>query len=297
MKVEAECAPCILHRGYSESKEATNDPSVQLEAMTALIGLLAQKFKPTAVPAYLGTERDRLVRKITGNPDPYSRMKRLSNQKALEAVPTAKRLILNEVSSKSRFRKACLCAIVGNIIEFDIPNHTFRFEELGELIKKAEADLTIDEIPRIFSMAERVKTILYLTDNAGEIVFDTLFIDELRRIGASVTVAVKGKPILNDATMEDAKTAGMHEIADQVISTGADSVGLIPSECSEEFLALYNSADMVIAKGMGYAETLTELDLRSPHALLLRTKCNPVANFFKVSRGKNVAKLSVGKWK
>ena len=83
----------------------------------------------------------------------------------------------------------------------------------------------------------------------------------------------------------------MHEVADNIITTGTDAVGLIRDECSSEFLTSYNSADLVVAKGMGHAETLTELDLPSPHALLMRTKCNPVANFFNVSRGKNVAKL------
>jgi len=106
-----------------------------------------------------------------------------------------------------------------------------------------------------------------------------------------VTVAVKGSPILNDATMEDAKYVGMHEIADKIITTGTDAVGLILNESSNEFLNVYNSADFVVAKGMGYAETLTELQLKAPHALLLRTKCGTVANSFNVSIGKNVAKL------
>jgi uncharacterized protein with ATP-grasp and redox domains len=104
-------------------------------------------------------------------------------------------------------------------------------------------------------------------------------------------VAVKGGPILNDATLEDAKYVGMHKVADEMITTGTDAVGLILNEFSDEFLKVYNSADFVVAKGMGYAETLTELQLPVPHALLLRTKCGTVANFFKVSRGKNIAKL------
>jgi uncharacterized protein with ATP-grasp and redox domains len=62
-------------------------------------------------------------------------------------------------------------------------------------------------------------------------------------------------------------------------------------EVSAEFLSVYESVDLVFAKGMGYAETLTEYKLRKPHVLLLRTKCVPVANFFGVAREKNVAKL------
>jgi len=291
LKVEVECVTCIFHRGYLEIIEATNDPSVQFKAISAFIRLLAKEFKPNKVPAFLGTERDRLIKQLTGNPDPYAKKKRLSNQKALEILPLAKKLVSNQSCMKSRFRKACLSSIVGNIIEFGIPDHVFKFQDIKKLILRAEEDLVIDEIPEIFDTAKKAKRVLYLTDNAGEIAFDTLLVHELKKLGAHVTVAVKGKPISNDATLEDAKFVGIHEVADNIITTGTDAVGLIPDECSSEFLTLYSSADLVVAKGMGHAETLTELNLTSPHALLMRTKCNPVANFFNVSKGKNIAKL------
>jgi hypothetical protein len=83
----------------------------------------------------------------------------------------------------------------------------------------------------------------------------------------------------------------MDKIADGIITTGTDAVGLMPEQCSREFLNVYDSVDLVLAKGMGYVETLTELDLAFPHALLLRTKCQPVANFLDIEKGKNVAKL------
>ena len=291
MKVEVECAACIFHRGYLEIIEATNDPSIQFKAISAFTHLLAKEFRPNTVPAFLGTERDRLIKRLTSNPDPYAKKKRLSNQKALEILPLAKKLVSNQSCTESRFRKACLSSIVGNIIEFDIPDHVFKFQDIKKLILRAEEDLVIDEIPEIFDTAKKAKRVLYLTDNAGEIAFDTLLVHKLKKLGAHVTVAVKGKPISNDATLEDAKFVGIHEVADNIITTGTDAVGLIPDECSSEFLTLYSSADLVVAKGMGHAETLTELNLTSPHALLMRTKCNPVANFFNVSRGKNVAKL------
>jgi len=259
--------------------------------MSALTRLLAKEFKPNAIPAILGTQRDRTVKKITGNPDPYAKRKLMSNKKALEMLPQVERLISDEKSMDSRFRKACLCSIVGNIIEFDIPGHTFNYDDMKRLIEGAESDLVIDEIPQIFNLAKKAKKILYLADNAGEIAFDKLLVGQLKKLGANVIVGVKGGPVLNDATMEDAEHVGMDEVADDVITTGIDAVGLVPEECSREFLTLYNSSDMIIAKGMGYVETLTEFNLNTPHALLLRTKCNPVANFLKVKRDKNVAKL------
>ena len=181
--------------------------------------------------------------------------------------------------------------MVGNMMEFDIPGHNFTFGVLKKSLKEAAKDLVVDDTGKIYEMAKNSSKILYLTDNAGEIVFDTLLVEQLKNMGLTVIVAVKGGPVLNDATMEDAEISGMTKIADKVITTGTDAVGLAPKEVSAEFMDVYKSVDMVFAKGMGYAETLTEYRLEKPHALLFRTKCEPVANFFAAPRNKNIAKL------
>jgi len=280
---------CIIHRGYQQIAEATKDKELQFKALRALFNFLSENFSAEATPAWLGTQRDRIIKKITGNPDPYAKRKRLSNEKALEMLPIAELLVKNSKDEMGKFRKACLCAIVGNIMEFDIPGHKFEYDELKGLFENAEKDLAIDEIERIYELAKKSRNIMYLTDNAGEIAFDKLLVGELKNLGCRVTVVVKGGPVLNDATLPDAKLVGIDKIADAVITTGTDAVGLQPKECSKEFLDAYYSADFIIAKGMGYAETLTELELEVPHALLFRTKCNPVARYFNVERNKNVA--------
>ena len=291
MKVEAECAGCIVGRAASQVMEATTNPALRFRAMVELLKLLSKEFKPTAVPADLGTKRDRLIKRITGNNDPYKRIKRISNEKALKLLPYARQLVEDGYAQQDRFKKACLCAIVGNIMEFDIPGHRFTFGNLRKLFRQAGEDLVIDDTIKIYRLAEKARSILYLTDNAGEIVFDTLLVEQLKNMGLTVIVCVKGEPIINDATLEDARVSGIDKIADKTITTGKDAVGLALNEFSKDFLDVYNSVDMIFAKGMGYAESLTEYKLKKPHALLFRTKCNCVANFFGVPRGKNVAKL------
>ena len=291
MKVEAECAACIISRAATEVVEATTNPALRFRAMAELLRLLSKEFKPTAVPADLGTKRDRLIKRVTGNDDPYKRRKRLSNEKALKLLPYVKKIVEEGYTQQDRFKKACLCAMVGNIMEFDIPGHRFTFGSLRKSFRESAKDLVIDDTDKIYELAKKTNTILYLTDNAGEIVFDTLLVEQLKDMGLKVTVAVKGGPVLNDATLEDVEISGMNKIADKIITTGADAVGLSIKEVTPEFLNHYHSADMIFAKGMGYAETLTEYQLKKPHALLFRTKCNPVANFFGVPRNKNVAKL------
>ncbi len=291
MKVEAECAACIISRGAAEVKEATTNPALRFRAMMELLHLLSKEFKPSAVPADLGTKRDRLIKRVTGNNDPYKRNKRICNENALKLLPYARRLVEEGYTQQDRFKRACLCAMVGNIMEFDIPGHKFTFNSLRKSLKEAGKDLVVDDVGKIYEVAKNSRAVLYLTDNAGEIVFDTLLVEQLKNMGLAVIVAVKGAPVINDATLEDVEVSGMGKIADKVITTGTDAVGLSPKEVSAEFQNVYDSVDMVFAKGMGYAETLTEYKLQKPHALLFRTKCEPVANFFAVPKEKNVAKL------
>jgi len=289
MKIQPECAVCIIHRGYQQIAAATNNIELQFKAIRELFHFLSQNFDQTKTPAWIGTQRDRIIKKVTGNDDPYRERKRLSNQKAMEILPLARNIVNLADNEYERFRKACLCAIAGNIMEFDIPGHFVSYDSLKEVIENAEKELVIDQIKEIYELVKKSERVLFLTDNAGEILFDTLLIGELKNLGAYVIVAVKGGPVLNDATMEDAEFAGLDKIADEVITTGTDAVGLQIEECSQEFLKVHENVNLVIAKGMGYAETLTELKLKVPHALLFRTKCNPVARFFGVERNRNVA--------
>jgi hypothetical protein len=291
LKVEAECVACIISRGAAEAKEATTNPALRFRTMSDLLKMLTKEFKPTAVPADIGTKRDAVIRRVTGNADPYKRSKRISNEKAIRLLPYARKLVEEGYNLQDRFKRACLCAIVGNLMEFDIPGHKFTSGSLKKAFRDAAKDLVIDDTGKIYDLAKKAHTVLYLTDNAGEIVFDTLLVEQLKNMGLTVTVAVKAGPIINDATLEDAELSGMCKAADKVITTGTDSVGLAMNKVSTEFREVYDCVDMVFAKGMGYAETLTEYKLKKPHVLLFRTKCVPVANFFGVSREKNVAKL------
>lgn len=291
MKVEAECASCLLSRAMAETYQATTNPALRFRCMAEVMKLLNREFRPTCVPADVGTKRDRLIKKLTSNPDPYAHSKKISNERASKLLPTAKKYVQSALNQQERFRKACLCAIVGNIMEFDIPGHSFTFSTLRKSLKEAAKDLVVDDIDKAYELAKKAQSVLLLSDNAGEIVFDTLLVEQLKNMGLTVTYVVKGGPVLNDATMEDVDPSGMRKLADKISTTGTDAVGLLKKEVSPEFLKLYGEAELIFAKGMGYAETLTEFNLSKPHFLLFRTKCTPVANYFCVPREKNIAKL------
>jgi uncharacterized protein with ATP-grasp and redox domains len=274
-----------------ETYQATTNPALRFRSMAEVIKLLNREFKPSSVAADLGTKRDRLIRQLTGNNDPYKQSKKLSNAKAKELLPYAKKLVLAGYTQQERFKKACLCAIVGNIMEFDIPGHKFTLKDLTKAIRDASKDLVIDDIDKAYELAKKADNVLYLADNAGEIFFDMLLVEQLKNMGLKVSYVVKGGPVINDATLADVEFSGMDKLADEIFTTGTDAVGLLRKEVSSEFMKVYDDAKLVFAKGMGYAETLTEYKLTKPHLLLFRTKCVPVANYFCSARDKNIAKL------
>lgn len=281
----------MVHRAYKEICYATRDPELRLKTMIEVIKLLARELGPEAVPAIVGTLRDRLIKRMTGNPDPYKAVKELSNRAALRLLPWAERYIEDADDEFERFRRAGLCAIVGNAMEFDILGHEFKVEDLSGLLASAEQNLAIDELRAIYEVAKKARDVLYLTDNAGEIAFDVLLVRELKNLGARVVVAVKEEPCINDALLEDAKAVGMADVADELITTGTDTVGLVLEWASPECLRAYEGAGLVVAKGMGNIETLTEYEHSKPIAFLLYTKCETIASHLGVERKKCVAKL------
>jgi uncharacterized protein with ATP-grasp and redox domains len=291
LKVEPECEACLLSRAQIQTYQATTNPALRFRCLAEIVKLLNKEFKPTSNAAEIGTKRDRIIRQLTGTNDPYKYNKKLANQKALKMLPRVKKIVESGYNQQERFKKACLCAIVGNIMEFDIPGHKFTLNSLATVIREAAKDLVIDDIDKAYELAKKANGVLYLADNAGEIVFDTLLVEQLKNMGLKVTYVVKGGPVINDATLEDAEISNMDKLADEVVTTGADAVGLQKKEASADFLKIYDEAELVFAKGMGYAETLTEYKLTKPHLLMFRTKCVPVANYFGVPRDKNVAKL------
>ena len=296
IRFQAPCFFCSLNRAWKEIQLATNDRNTQQKTMRALLKMLYDQSEQIneyaddderVSPAWLGTLRERIIRQLTGNPDFYSAGKAQANQEALKLLPPLELKLRKANSKQEKFRIACLAAVVGNAMETEVAGHEFSLSQLQELLNKAEDELVIDQIDELFIEAQKATQILYLTDNAGEIVFDTLLVKELLTL-SSVIVGVKDQPVMNDATLRDAETVGMSQITD-VITTGADCVGVILSEVSPEFRDTFFSSTLVISKGMANLETLSIYDLQQPVIYALyRTKCNPVAEFSGVPRHRNI---------
>jgi uncharacterized protein with ATP-grasp and redox domains len=224
---------------------------------------------------------------MTGR-DPYEELKRISNVMALDILPELKHLMDESPDSGSRFRRATLIAAAANAIEFDVSGRDFDLEELRGIIERVESDLAIDQVDEFKSLCKGKKEVLYLLDNAGEIVLDMILISELKKLGLNVVAVVKGGPVLNDATMIDAREVGLDECADKVIHTGAAAIGVNLEKNSKEFLDVFHKAELIVAKGMGNFESLTELESHCPIVHILRTKCPPVAQYLGTALNQNV---------
>jgi uncharacterized protein with ATP-grasp and redox domains len=294
VQIQARCVSCLLSRAFQEVQLATPDAMVQMSAITEVVNILHKSLTTghdlEKIPAYVGTLRDHAIQRITGCQDPFAEMKKQSNEAALHLYPKFEAFVNNAEKIDIRFQRACLVASLGNIIEYGVQGHEIPWDNLEAMVARAKTELAIDHIKEMYQLVRKGSSILYLTDNSGEIVFDKILVQILSELGGEVTVAVKGAPVLNDAMLDDAKAARIDEFA-KVMTTGGGAVGVLPQWCSREFLDQFAVADFVIAKGMGHAETLPEFDLPSPTILLLRTKCESVAHFFNVPKGRNIVKI------
>ncbi len=207
--------------------------------------------------------------------DPYSDEKSVSNKQALSLY---KRWRMKVIESEDHFDTALRLSIAGNIMDYG-PGNNFDVEQTIEQVMKAK--FAIDDSVLLKQRIKEAKSILYLGDNAGEIVFDKLFIEMLMH--PHLTYVVRGAAILNDVTLSDAKEVGMDMVAD-VITNGYDTSSTILYKCSDEFMEAYNNADLIIAKGQGNLEGL--INENDPRIFfLLMVKCDVMAENLKVDKG------------
>ena len=286
MKVQPECAQCLLKRILYETNLGEADTEKQYKAMQIALTALAEKFSPRICSAEIATGVHKAVYDLLGK-DPYAEAKKKSNEIALQLLPKAKRMV---DESDEPFGTAVLCSITGNVLDFGIRSD---FENADVLLDKFDSlcdeGLGYDDTEKMKAMA-RDADIAYLTDNCGEIVFDTLLIEQLKKLGARITLVVRGAPILTDATMEDVRLLQMEKTVDRVMTTGGFAVGIPFWEMPEELDKVLKESKLIIAKGMANYETLSETDYK-PVAYLLRTKCDPVASSMGLKKDINAAKL------
>lgn len=280
MKVYLDCIPCFLRQALEASRMATRDEEVQLEVLRKINKELSTMNFEGKKPPHIADRVHYIVRKITKNHDPYKKVKDEYNDRALYMYPTLKGML---DGSDDRLLTAVKLAIAGNIIDFG-PNSNF---DLDRTVKEVLVqDPSINNYENLKKSLDDAEEIIYLGDNTGEIVFDKVLIEELE--GKNIIFVIKDGPILNDATKEDAETVGLDKIAKiEEVSNGAP--GVTPHRDSEEFIQRMKKADLIISKGQGNYEALSEVEDLNIF-FLLKAKCPVIADDLGVNMGDIVIK-------
>lgn len=243
---------------------ATGDESKVRELMDR-VGAILHDIPPEYSPPETGDLIYRLIAEVTGVKDPFERSKKEHIAKALDLYPELKKLI---GQSRDPLLTAVRLAVAGNVIDMGI-KRSFRLEE--EIRKVLKQDFAIFHFREFRKSLEKARSVLYIGDNAGESVFDRLLIGEL---GKPVTYVVREVPVINDVTRGDAVASGLAREA-EIISSGTTAPGTILRLCRPEFIKRFHDADMIIAKGQGNYEGLS--DCGRTVFFLLMAKCRVIA--------------------
>ena len=230
-------------------------------------------------PPAMAQRIHRRLREITGRNDPYRSAKDRLNGLALELIPE---LRAKTKSANDPLAMAARLAIAGNVMDMGV-NGNLTATDVRRAINLALTEPFFGELDSFRQAITKAQSVLYLTDNAGEIAFDRLLVEQIS--SKHVTVVVRGAPVINDAALIDAQAVGLDKIA-EVIDNGSDAPGTILSDCRPEFQRRFAKADLIIAKGQGNYETLSN----EPGNLffLFKVKCSVIADHIEQPIGTQV---------
>ncbi len=282
MKVYLDCIVCLLRQSLEAARAATDDEDVHRRVLNSIASMIP-KLPLNATPPEIAQQVYQLMYQIIGDSDPFKEAKREANQMALALYPRLKQAVAD---SDEPLLTACKLAIAGNSIDL-APQ--FNYGDLDSILETAlTSPLGINDYQEFRSSVDNSRHILYLGDNAGEVVFDRVLIEELHQIKQlKIDFVVREQPIINDATKHDAIAVGLDKVA-RIVSSSSSAPATILSQCSPQMLRLYHSADLIIAKGQGNYESLEQE--HNNIFFLLRAKCPIVARLVGVEVGDAVLK-------
>ena len=283
VKGRLECIPCFIRQALEAVNMCTDNEELAEKVLREVLSyVLHEKWDKN--PAEIGTNIHRIVKQVTNNMDPYKPLKTKYNQLASDLYPKLKHIV--EISNNPLLT-AAKTATLGNAIDFGPKTEIDIDKEVKNLL---DCSLAINDIAQLKKSALKIKNILYLADNAGETFFDRILIDELVKRKIKVTYVVKTAPILNDATLQDAELSGITNVA-KVMTTGTDCIGIFFKECSKEFLKEFERSKLVISKGQGNYESLSNIKNKEIY-FLLKVKCPIIAENIGARVGSIVLKKS-----
>ena len=280
-----ECILCILNQIIRVSEYLKLDKKKgDLIFKEALKKVSKMNFSGVTSPEFSAKVYE-IFNEILGEKDPYKRLRKEQKDMVLEKINFFRSEIKN--STEPLFH-ASLYSLVGNIIDYG----SAELFDLNEIFEKIDdINITLNDYPEFKKILKKGKKLLIIGDNAGEAVFDMLFIEQIKEFNPEIEVfyGVRSQPAINDVLREDAKYIGLEKIA-EIIETGSTFAGTVISKSTEKFQNIYHSSDIVISKGQGNYETLDEE--RENIFFIFKVKCNIVAKHTKLDYGSLVLAFS-----
>jgi len=280
MKMKQACVGCILEQSRRVASVIGADEKLSAELYDS-VEVMSREFTLDLSPPEEAARVYAKMATIAKMPDLFKEIKNISIARALEFIPLLKEKI---ETSNDKFLTATKIAVAGNVIDLA---SQIQFDLAQEVEKVFDMPFGLDDSSELYNSLRGAKKILYIGDNAGEHIFDKLYIEILRELfpNVIVTYLTRGVPIINDITFSEAIESGLSEVAN-VVDSGVNTPGFVKKNVNEKTLNLYENADLIIAKGMGNYETMEGLKDR-PIFFLLKVKCDVVAE----SLGQNVGDI------
>ena len=288
MKLYLDCIPCFQKQALFVTKDL--DEKLRSKILRKVIHYLYNIEWETS-PDELSQHIYELIKKETGIDDPYLEIKKQSTQEAKKFYPRLKEKLQGINDDEERFYTAVLIAIAGNIIDFGPQIKIDLQKTLSEVLEK---DPGINDIGLLYKKIHTSETLLYFADNAGEIVFDKIFIEEMiairKRPFKKISFVIKGIPIINDAMIVDADESEIDKLPNIVylkLGNGDSQTGYKRKDkIVEQWI---DQHDLVISKGQGNFEGLNNY---KGIFFLLMAKCSIIANELGVKEMDTVVKLN-----
>lgn len=277
MKTYLDCFPCFMKQTLRSARISTNDET-KIKKLLNEVGMMLKDIPMRNTPPETGNIIYKKIAEITGNNDPYKKIKEQNIKEGLALYPKLKKIVKN---SDDRLLTAVRLAIAGNVIDLGVNKE---FDIVQDVKKILTQDFAIFDYEQFKHYLDLHDEILFIGDNAGEAVFDKILIEELPH---SVIYVVREIPIINDVTIDEAKYIGIDKLA-KIISSGTTAPGTILNLCNDNFIKRFNDASMVISKGQGNYEGLS--DVKRSIFFLLKAKCPVIAHHIGVEENDIVLK-------
>jgi len=267
------------------------DEQTKTIAMTKALSALAEEMRRGNAPVDFSNRIFSMLYETTGNPDPFAKVKRLSNEVAMSLLPRAWDKVRTS-EEDGKLRKAALIAVAGNELDVSTGSHTFSLDNLWDRIEATlQQGFQIDHSGPLSGSLGDPASIFMVGDNAGEIVLDIPLIRVIRQTGARVHYIVRGGAIANDATIEDVKQVGLQREVDAVATTGRRAFGISLDDLPPDARELLAESSMILAKGQSNYESLNWTKVDVPVCFLFKVKCAPIGRSVSMPVGSNVLML------